>query len=337
MSIYPKEVIEKAVSESKSLSDVFKKIGVSPNGGSYPWMRRLIKNYDISISHFSSIKNKEGEIKSRAKSQSLRSLLKASFVEEKCNICQISQWMGNPLRLDVDHIDGDHSNNNLDNLQFICPNCHRQKTVGTELSEVVEKKNSCKCGKKIGRKSSHCSKCSALSRFGEGTYYSPKLPPIEDFKEMVWNFTLEEISKKYKLSVHSIAKNCERNRIPTPSLSPYWIYKKQGNDEMAEKIRLEIESSMDSDNSGAFGCFSRLPNIEEFKEMVWNTPINLLMKKFKMSRDNLKKYMKINFILSPLDFENPVSYWAFYKGKNFEKCFEIRSFVESNMVNETKS
>lgn len=31
-------------------------------------------------------------------------------------------------QLDVDHIDGDHSNNNPDNLQTLCANCHRLKT-----------------------------------------------------------------------------------------------------------------------------------------------------------------------------------------------------------------
>lgn len=33
-----------------------------------------------------------------------------------------------PCQLDVDHIDGDHSNNSVDNLQTLCANCHRLKT-----------------------------------------------------------------------------------------------------------------------------------------------------------------------------------------------------------------
>ena len=34
-----------------------------------------------------------------------------------------------PCQLDVDHIDGDHSNNSLENLQTLCANCHRLKTL----------------------------------------------------------------------------------------------------------------------------------------------------------------------------------------------------------------
>jgi 5-methylcytosine-specific restriction endonuclease McrA len=31
-------------------------------------------------------------------------------------------------QLDIDHIDGNHSNNDLSNLQTLCANCHRLKT-----------------------------------------------------------------------------------------------------------------------------------------------------------------------------------------------------------------
>ena len=31
-----------------------------------------------------------------------------------------------PLRLEVDHIDGDYHNNLAENLRFLCPNCHTQ-------------------------------------------------------------------------------------------------------------------------------------------------------------------------------------------------------------------
>lgn len=33
-----------------------------------------------------------------------------------------------PCQLDVDHIDGNHNNNSIDNLQTLCANCHRLKT-----------------------------------------------------------------------------------------------------------------------------------------------------------------------------------------------------------------
>ncbi len=43
-----------------------------------------------------------------------------------CELCKINEWQGKPLKLECDHIDGDHSNNNIKNLRLICPNCHSQ-------------------------------------------------------------------------------------------------------------------------------------------------------------------------------------------------------------------
>jgi hypothetical protein len=43
-----------------------------------------------------------------------------------CNCCGISSWNGKTLVLEVNHIDGDAINNHLDNLEFLCPNCHSQ-------------------------------------------------------------------------------------------------------------------------------------------------------------------------------------------------------------------
>lgn len=44
----------------------------------------------------------------------------------KCIICNISEWLGTPITLEVDHIDGDNSNNSRENLRALCPNCHSQ-------------------------------------------------------------------------------------------------------------------------------------------------------------------------------------------------------------------
>jgi len=52
-----------------------------------------------------------------------------AFIRErdgKCVECGISAWNGNPITLDVDHIDGDYRNNSQTNLRCLCPNCHSQ-------------------------------------------------------------------------------------------------------------------------------------------------------------------------------------------------------------------
>lgn len=42
----------------------------------------------------------------------------------KCNRCKLSEWQGEPLPLELEHKDGNHFNNERDNLEALCPNCH---------------------------------------------------------------------------------------------------------------------------------------------------------------------------------------------------------------------
>lgn len=52
------------------------------------------------------------------------------FVTERdsyrCKPCNLTEWQGKPLSLQLDHTDGNPSNNNPENLRLICPNCHSQ-------------------------------------------------------------------------------------------------------------------------------------------------------------------------------------------------------------------
>lgn len=51
-------------------------------------------------------------------------LIKDGIKENKCEICGCYEWQGKILPLELHHKDGNHFNNNFDNLQILCPNCH---------------------------------------------------------------------------------------------------------------------------------------------------------------------------------------------------------------------
>ena len=55
-------------------------------------------------------------------SKLLKELLKLR--PQQCECCKLTEWLNKPIKLEVHHIDGDNTNNVLENLQLLCPNCH---------------------------------------------------------------------------------------------------------------------------------------------------------------------------------------------------------------------
>ena len=41
-----------------------------------------------------------------------------------CSKCNVNEWQGEKLTLEIDHIDGNNKNHKKENLRMLCPNCH---------------------------------------------------------------------------------------------------------------------------------------------------------------------------------------------------------------------
>ena len=53
-------------------------------------------------------------------------LIREGFKSHECEECGISEWNGKAISLELDHVSGIRSDNSLENLKLLCPNCHSQ-------------------------------------------------------------------------------------------------------------------------------------------------------------------------------------------------------------------
>jgi 5-methylcytosine-specific restriction endonuclease McrA len=55
-----------------------------------------------------------------------RRLIRAGLKEDRCERCGNTDWLGEPLSMELHHANGDRHDNRLFNLEMLCPNCHSQ-------------------------------------------------------------------------------------------------------------------------------------------------------------------------------------------------------------------
>ncbi|MBT2539997.1 HNH endonuclease [Streptomyces sp. ISL-44] len=138
---WTREILAEAVAASTTMCEVLRRLGLEVVGGHHTHISRRVKAFGIDTSHFTppspagrpkvrrtpeSILVRQDDARARRRqSEHLKSALAALGVAECCEMCGIeSIWQGEPLPLEVDHIDGDWRNNQPGNLRLLCPNCH---------------------------------------------------------------------------------------------------------------------------------------------------------------------------------------------------------------------
>ena len=130
------------VARSLSISDVVRALGHRPNGGMHRWVAARIRASGIDTEHFDPFawtRNRDVVRRPTVRleeilvcgsvypSSALRKrLIAAGLKDAQCEECGLRDWRGRPITLQLDHVNGDHSDNRLENLRILCPNCHAQ-------------------------------------------------------------------------------------------------------------------------------------------------------------------------------------------------------------------
>ena len=140
---YSIQEAEAAVSNSISYRQVLTKLGIIPAGGNYATLKKFLSYHNINTDHFKgqgwnkdrsyhpkvSLDTYLTNNKSITSHKLRKRLLRDGIFPHQCFRCNLSVWLGDPIPLELDHIDGCHQNNELTNLRLLCPNCHSKTST----------------------------------------------------------------------------------------------------------------------------------------------------------------------------------------------------------------
>lgn len=127
-----KEQIEEAINATKSMISAAKYLNISRDK-----FKKYAKLYGLYKPNQSGKNMKKSRIYSNDEIFSNRNCTVSSSIlikrlkeirEWRCECCGATNWMGELLPLEIHHIDGNRCNNELSNLQILCPNCHSLTT-----------------------------------------------------------------------------------------------------------------------------------------------------------------------------------------------------------------
>jgi hypothetical protein len=163
------DIIE-LLNSSISIKKILEKLGYNTNGSAnYKLFKNECEKRNIIIPNYKN--NLNVNIKLRYSNEDVfienstysryhlkKRVIKQNLIEYKCVGCDnIGEWNGKDLVLQLEHINGINNDNRLDNLCFLCPNCHTQTNTYAGKQHKIQKY--CNCGNKMHSKSTICLDC----------------------------------------------------------------------------------------------------------------------------------------------------------------------------------
>jgi len=142
-------------------------------------------------------------------------LIFENIIDYKCSLCSIIDvWNENPISLQLDHINGINNDNRLENLRFLCPNCHSQTDnyAGKKLKTLHRCLD---CGKNISKISTRCKCCASKINGKKQRRYDISK---EELTTLIKQYPMTKVGEILGVSDNAVRKRCKKLEIDYKNL-----------------------------------------------------------------------------------------------------------------------
>lgn len=228
---YTRDLLEPIVSSSSTISEVIRRLDLRPGGGTHRLIKFHCQRLHIDTTHMvgqawlrgksraSRPKHSDAEVFCQNSPEHHGAALSRRLVlmgrPYICEACHLEKWKDKHITLHVHHINGNHCDNRLENLAFLCPNCHQQtNTWGSQASMIC---GAAGCTRRRLQNRKYCSDaCKTEARRASGrepcrSFLRPlfrrvQRPPLQQLLDETESLGFSACGRKYGVSDNAIRK-----------------------------------------------------------------------------------------------------------------------------------
>jgi len=280
--LYTDEQFTKAVADNTNMSATLRELGLKVTGGSAVSAKSRISNMGLSTTHWVSKTASKGSYRVPLselltpncpydRTTVKRRLIQEGVLRNICALCgTLPEWRGEPLVLQLDHINGVSDDNQIENLRILCPNCHTQTSTFTGRNKPKKSERNCTgCGALTNRATVKCISCAEDGRF--------EIPRRADLVHLVWTEPLKRVAEILGVSNRVLSEIIRSENVDLPKKG-HW-------------------------NKSKFHC--AWPSKEVLTKLVWEMPATTLANQLGVSAPAIKKHCKALGVCTP-----PKGYWT---------------------------